>query len=116
MPCGHASETGRSGGAGCEVPARLNGLFADTLPQQEIGVVEILEKLREEGVTVCGDGLLYPLEDTAVHTLRVFRRLQQEGRDRRDEHRLAHALRSIFPKVARHFAPSHGETGQREIT
>src|ERR1039457_6238455 len=107
---------GRSRGAGCDVPARLNGLFADTLPQQEIRVVEILEKLGEERVTVCGDGFLNPLEHTAVNTFRVVRRLQQEGRDRRDKYRLAHSLRSIFPYVARHLAASHGKTGQREIT
>jgi len=53
----------------------LNGLFAHTLPQQEIRVVEILEKLAEERVAICGDGLLYPREDAAVHTLRVVRRL-----------------------------------------
>ncbi len=82
MPCRHASERGRGRGTGCYVPASLNDLFADTLPQQEIRVVKILEKLAEERVAVCDDALLDPLEDTAVHTLRVVRRLQQKGRNR----------------------------------
>src|SRR6266851_5715366 len=104
MPCRDAGETCRSRGACCDVPARLNGLFADALAQQEICVVEILKEFGEERVTVCRDGLLDPLEDTAVHALRVVRRLQKEGRNRRDEYRLADALRSIFPEVARYFA------------
>src|SRR6266567_7282161 len=33
MPGGHASETRRSRGSGCEVPTRLNSLFADALTQ-----------------------------------------------------------------------------------
>src|ERR1700684_3167080 len=94
MPCGDASEAGRSRGAGRHVPACVDSLFADALAQQEIRIVEILEKLGEERVTVRGDGFFDPLEDTAVHALRVIRRLQQEGWHRRDEDRLAHALRS----------------------
>ena len=65
MPCRHASETGRSRGAGRDIPASLDGLFADALAQQEVRVVEILEKLGEERVTVGGDGLLDPVEDAA---------------------------------------------------
>src|SRR5258708_32634628 len=112
MPRRHARETGRGRGAGRHVPTGLHSLFADAFAQQEIGVVEILEKLGEERVTVRGDGLLDALEDRAVYALRVVGRLQQKGRDRRDEDRLAHALRSVFADVARHFAAAHGETGQ----
>jgi hypothetical protein len=82
---------------------------------REIRVVEILEKPGEERVTVRGHGFLDPVEDTAVHALRVVRRLQKEGRRRREEHRLAHALRSVLPEAARHFAATHRETGQREV-
>src|ERR1019366_5940703 len=115
MPCWYASETGRGRGARCNVPARLDGLFTYTLAQQEIGIVEILEKLGEERVAVCDDGFLDTLENTAVHALRVILRFEQEGRDRRDQYRLAHALRSVPPKVARHFAATHGETDQRKF-
>jgi hypothetical protein len=83
MPRRHTSETGRSRGAGRDVPASLNGLFADTLPQQKICVVEILEKLAEERVTICDDGLLDPLEDTAVHTLRIVWRPSTGTAERR---------------------------------
>ena len=64
-----------------DIPARLDGLFADALAQQAIGVVEILEKLGEERVTVRGDGLLDTLEDAAIDAFRILRRLQEEGRN-----------------------------------
>ena len=81
MPCRYASETGRRRGATRDVPVGLNGLFADTFAQQEIRVVEVLEKLREERITVGDDGFLDSLEDTAVHALRVVVCLQQERWD-----------------------------------
>src|SRR5579859_678004 len=115
MPRRDARQTGRSRGAGCDIPASVDGLFADALSQQEIGVVEILEKLGEERVPVGGNGFLNPLEDTAIHALWVVRRLQKEWRDRRDEYRLAHPLRSVLAYIARHFAAAHREAGQREV-
>ena len=116
MPCRHAGEAGRGRGAGSDVPAGLHRLFADALTEQEVCIVEILEEIGEERVTVCGDRFLDSLEDTAVHALRVVRRLQQERRNTGDDNYLAHALRSIFPQVARHFTATHRETDQREIT
>src|ERR1700691_2931014 len=115
MPRGYASQTGCGEGPGRHIPASLDGLLADTLAQQEIRVIEILEELGEECVTIGGDVFLDPFEDTAVYALRVVRRLQQEGWDRRDEHRLAHALRSVLADVTRHFAAPHRETCQREV-
>src|ERR1039458_2962141 len=112
---GTQAETGRGRGGSCDVPAGLDGLIANALAQQEVRVVEILEEIGEERVTVCGDGLLDSLEDTAVHAFRVVRRLQQERRNPRDDYRLAYALRSVFPQVARHFAATHRETNQCEI-
>src|ERR1035441_7028472 len=115
IPCWHASETGRGRGASCDVPAGLDGLIANALAQQEVRVVEILEEIGEERVTVCGDGILDSLEDAAVHAFRVVRRLQQERRNPRDDYRLAYALRSVFPQVAPPFAAPHRETNQCEI-
>src|SRR6266478_4915295 len=115
MPGRHASDTGRRRGAGCDVPASLDRLLADALPQEEIGVVEILKKFGEECVTVGDDGFLDAIEDTTVHALRVVRRLQKEGRDGRDEYRLAHACRSELPYIARYFAASHRKTDQCEV-
>src|SRR5450755_2006303 len=116
IPRGYASEAGRGRGPSCDVPAGLNGLFADKLAQQEVRVVEVLEKLREERITVGDYGFLDSLEDTAVHALRVVGRLQQEWRDCGDKDRSAHALRSVFPQVAGDFAANHRETNHREIT
>src|ERR1035441_1530298 len=96
MPGCDTRETGRGRSASSDVPARLDGLFADTLAQQEIGIVEILEEFGEERVTVLGDSFLDPVENTTVHALRVIRRFKQEGRDRRDEYRLADSLRSVL--------------------
>ena len=46
------------GGGGRHVPVSLDCLFADTLTQQQVGVVEILEEAGEERVTVGGHGVL----------------------------------------------------------
>src|SRR5659263_266846 len=62
MPCWYAGEAGRGRGAGCDVPAGLHRLFADALAEQEVGVVEILEEIGEERVTVRDDRFLDPLE------------------------------------------------------
>ena len=71
MPGWHASETGRGRGTGCQVPAGLNSLFADPFAQQEVGVIEILEKFGEKGVTVRDDSFLNTFEDATVYALRV---------------------------------------------
>ena len=73
MPGWHTSKTGSGRGAGCNVPARLDGLFADALTQEDIRVVEILEKLGEERLTIGDDGFLDAFEDSAVHALRLAR-------------------------------------------
>src|SRR6266852_7638534 len=46
------------GSSGRHVPVSLDCLFADTLTQQLVGVVEILEEAGEERVTVGGHGVL----------------------------------------------------------
>src|ERR1700678_3343521 len=104
MPCWHTCESGCSRGSDCHVPAGLDGLLADALAQKLIGIVEVVEKIGKEGVAIRDDSLLDSLEDTGVHALWIVRRLQQEGRDRRDEYRLADTLRSVLPYVARDFA------------
>src|SRR5712691_1681939 len=116
MPGWHASETGGGRGTRCQVPASLDSLFADPFAQQQISVVEILEKLGKESVTVCDDGLLDSFEDAAVHSLRVVRRFEQERRDSRNDDRLAHALRSVFSYVACHLAAAHREADECELT
>src|SRR5216684_6658817 len=110
MPCWHTSKTGCGRGAGCNVPASLDGLFADALTQEDVRVVEILEKLGEERVAICDDGFLDAIEDSAIHALGIVRLLEQERRNRREEHRFAYPLRSVFAQVARHFTSTHRET------
>src|ERR1019366_508404 len=115
MPGWHTSQTGRGRGLSGDVPTGLDGLFAHALAQQEIRVIEILEEIGEECITVCSDSFLDSLEDASVHAFRIIRRLRQERRNPGDDYRLAHALRSVFRKVARHFATTHRETDQCEI-
>src|SRR4029077_3354164 len=67
MPGWNTSKTRRGRGAGCNVPASLDRLFADALSQKEVCVVEILEKLGEERVAICDDGFLNAIEDSAIH-------------------------------------------------
>src|SRR5205807_8870190 len=54
------------GGGGRHVPVSLDCLFADTLTQQQVGVVEILEEAGEERVTVGCHGLLDAGEYTGI--------------------------------------------------
>src|SRR5215467_3599785 len=58
VPGGNARKTGGRRGARRDIPCGLNGLLADALSQQLIGVVEVLEKLGEEGIAVSNDGSL----------------------------------------------------------
>jgi len=44
VPGWDTRQAGGGGGAGCYVPTGLDGLFADTLPQEQVGVVEIWKK------------------------------------------------------------------------
>src|SRR5580704_11727741 len=115
MPGRYASKTGRGGSAGGHIPASLNGLLADTLTQQRVGVVEILEKVGEEGVTVCSDSFLDSLEHTAVHTFLVVWRFEEKGRDRGDKDGMAHVLRSVLADVTGHFAAAHRKPNQGKV-
>src|SRR5258708_30200861 len=90
-------KTRRSRCARCNVTAGMDGLLADTISQEDVRVVEILEKLGEERVTVCGNRFLDAFEDGAVYALRVVRRFQQERRNGPDEDCLANPFRSVFP-------------------
>src|SRR5258708_15149733 len=76
MPRWHASERRRRRGASRNVPARLDSLFTDALTKQQISVVKILEKLSEKRVPDPRDDFLDSREDTAVHAIRIVRRLQ----------------------------------------
>jgi hypothetical protein len=58
VPGWDTRQAGGGGGAGRHIPASLDGLFADTLTQQQVGVVEILEEASEERVAVGGNGFL----------------------------------------------------------
>src|SRR3984893_13731612 len=115
MPSGYACKTRCCRSASGEIPASLDGLFADALAQQQVRVVEVLEEFGEERIAICSDGFLDPLEDAAIHALWIVVGLQQVWRDAGDDHRFAHTLRSVFPQVARHFAATHREADQRKI-
>src|SRR5438128_10240381 len=73
MPGWHACKTGRGRGSGCHVPARLHSLFAHLLAPQQVRVIEILEKLSEEHVSICDDRFLDSLKAPSVHAPRVVR-------------------------------------------
>jgi hypothetical protein len=57
VPGSDAGQAGGGRGARRDVPTGLNRLFADTLSQELIGVVEILEEGAEECIAVGGYGL-----------------------------------------------------------
>src|SRR5438046_9914423 len=62
MPGRHAGNTGRRRSARGNIPARLDCLFADALTQQDISVVDILEKLDQESRAVRGNRFLHIIE------------------------------------------------------
>src|SRR4030088_2921180 len=114
-PPGDAIESAFGGGADTDVPASLDSLVTDTFAAQDIHVVEICKKGGKERRPVRNDGLLDPVEDTAVHPLRVVSRLQQERREPSEEHCLGPLHRSISAQVAGHLAATHREADKREI-
>ena len=91
-------------------------MFAYTLPQENVGVVEILEEASEERIAVGGDRFLDPRKDTAIHALRVVGGLEQVRGHTGDNHGFACILGTIFSKVASHLTSSHRETDQAKIT
>src|SRR5580658_6687137 len=116
MPGWHARESRRGRRAGGHVPASTDHLFADAFAQEDVRVVEVLEKLGKERIAVRNDRFSNAIKDAAIHSVGIALRLQQEGRDPRDDYGSAHALRAIFPEIACDFASTHREAGQDEIT
>src|SRR5882672_10486252 len=116
MPRCDARETGGSGGAGRNVPTGLYDLFADTLSQECVGVVEILKETGEERIPVSSYRLLYSCEHATIHALGVVRRLQQARWHTGNNHGFAHTLGAVFSEVACDFAPSHREADQDEVS
>src|SRR5258708_21701906 len=58
---------------------------------------------------------MYPLEEASVHALGIVSGLQEERRNIGEYDRRAHALHSVFPQVARHFAATHREADERAV-
>ena len=54
----------------------LNGSYGVAENNHPQRVVAILKTIGEERVTICADGFLNSLADTAVHALRIVRHLQ----------------------------------------
>src|SRR5712671_3501654 len=75
MPGWDARQAGGGRGARRDVPTGLDDFFADTLSQEHVGVVEILEETGEEGIPVSSYRLLDPVEDIGINAFEVVRRL-----------------------------------------
>jgi hypothetical protein len=114
-PAGDTRYAGGSGRSDRDIPARLDGLLADALSHKQIGVVEVLEELGEERITVGCYRLLNPCKNGARHTLWVIVRPQEVGRYTRDDHGFAHTPGTVFPQIACDLASSHGEAHQAEV-
>src|SRR5690348_9473476 len=116
IPSGHASETCRGRCTGGDIPAGLDGLLADALAEENVGVEEVFEKFREEGVAIRRDGFLNALEDGGVDAFGVIRGFEKERRDGSNENGVGHAFRSVLTDVTCDFAAAHGKANQGEIT
>src|SRR5579859_4107379 len=95
------------GGGGRHVPVSRDCLFADTLTQQQVGVVEVLEEAGEERITVGGHSVLDAGKYTRIQTFRIVAALEQVRYYAGDNHRFAHALGAVFSDVACYFASAH---------
>src|SRR5580692_9956568 len=115
MPGCDACQAGDGGGARRDVPTGLNRLFADTLPQELVGVVEILEEAAEECIAVCGHRFFDPGKYATIHALGIVGRLEQVWWHPGDDHGCAHTFGTVPPQVSGDLASSHGEAGQDEI-
>src|SRR5579864_4611144 len=91
------------------VPTRLNGLLANAFSQVNIRVVEVLEELGEERVTIGAHRFLDSFEHRTVNALRIVCRLEQIRRNAADDHRLADMLRSVLSDIAGYFSAAHRE-------
>ena len=92
MPRRNACQTRVRRGNCSGVPTRLDGLLTDTLSQVNFSVVEVLEEVCEERVTIRSDRLLNSLKHRTVNALRVVRRLKQIRRNTAHNDRLADEL------------------------
>lgn len=106
VPSGNAGEAGGGGSDACDAEAGLNGLFADAFAEQNVGVVEILEKFGEEGVAVGRDGSLNAFEDGLVDAVGVVGSLEQIGRNAANDDGPVDALGAVLADVASDFAAS----------
>jgi hypothetical protein len=79
MPRGNTDQAGRGRGASGDIPTGAHDFIAHSLPQEQVGVVEVLEKLREECVAISGHGFLNALKDTAVELFRLSSVLSKNG-------------------------------------
>src|SRR5205807_8600470 len=97
------------------VAAGLPGAVADSATSEDVEDVEGVEEALEERVAILDDRRLDPLEDLTVDTLRVVLGLEHEGRDRPEQHSLAHTLRAVGAEVARDLSAPHREAGEHGV-
>src|SRR5438128_11263501 len=116
MPRWHTSETRCSRCTSCKVPASLYGLLADALTQENVCVIEVLEKLGKKHVAICNNGLLNSIEDGVIHALWVVGRFEQVRRNRPDEHGCAQALSSVCLLLTCHLVSTHRDIPHRHIS
>ena len=107
VPGWDACQAGSGGGAGRYVPTGLDDLFADTLTQQQVRVLEILEEASKERVAVGGHGFLHAGKYTGIQAFGIVAGLEQVRWHTGDNHGFAHALGAVFSDVACHLASAH---------
>src|SRR5580704_7041784 len=110
VPSADTFQRGYCRGPGCDIPTGLDGLLADELSHQHVGVIKILEEFGEERETVCLNGGFDSSKNVFVHTLWIVRCLEQVGRYPREDHCLAYVFRTVFPDISSDFATAHRET------
>src|SRR6266849_10404178 len=102
-------------GACGDIEAPLPGLVADPVRCELVDVVEVVEEILEVGVAVLDDRGLDVLENLTVDALWVVLGLEQEGRNRTEQNRLAYAGGAVLAEITGDLTRAHREADEHDV-
>ena len=102
-------------GSGGDVEAGPPRLLADPVRCELVDVVEIVEEVLEVGVAVLDDRGLDALEHLTVDALGIVVGLEQERRNRAEQHGLAHPRGAVLAEVTGDLPGAHREADEHDV-
>src|SRR6202789_532904 len=91
VPSGNTSQTRDCGRSGGDIPTGLYDPLAHALPKEQIGVVEVLEKLREEHVPIRFHRFLNALEYGGIDAVWIVGSFDEVRGNAADDHQIGRA-------------------------